>query len=50
MKDLAGLREQVATLEPVDQREADSLVATLARLDWPGDPFDEAANEHHVTE
>jgi 8-oxo-dGTP pyrophosphatase MutT (NUDIX family) len=49
VKDLAGLREQIATLEPVDQREADSLVATLARLEWPGDPFDEAANEHHVT-
>lgn len=43
---LVGQLEQIA---PVDDREAGSIVATLDRLNWPGDPFDERVSEHHVT-
>lgn len=43
------LREQIRSISPVDEREATSIEATLARLGWPGDPFDEAGDSHHVT-
>jgi 8-oxo-dGTP pyrophosphatase MutT (NUDIX family) len=36
-------------LTPVDERERDSLTLTLDRLSWPGDPFSESENDHHVT-
>ena len=36
-------------IEPVDERESESIEATLNRLTWPGDPFDENSNDHHVT-
>ena len=36
-------------LDPVDEREARSIAATLERLTWPGDPFVESENDHHVT-
>jgi 8-oxo-dGTP pyrophosphatase MutT (NUDIX family) len=39
----------IHAIEPVDERECASLTATLERLSWPGDPFDEFANDHHVT-
>jgi len=45
-EELAGA---IAGLEPVDEREAASIVATLERLSWAGDPFDESASDHHVT-
>lgn len=48
MTDFDLLREQIRQIEPVDDREASSLVQTLERLNWPGDPFDES-NPHHVT-
>jgi 8-oxo-dGTP pyrophosphatase MutT (NUDIX family) len=40
---------EIRSLVPVDEREATSREATLERLAWPGDPFDEEANPHHVT-
>jgi 8-oxo-dGTP pyrophosphatase MutT (NUDIX family) len=43
------LRSQIERIEPVDEREAASLVMTLDRLNWPGDPFSEAENDHHAT-
>lgn len=43
------LVEQLASVEPVDEREAESLRRTLERLGEPGDPFDEAVNPHHLT-
>jgi 8-oxo-dGTP pyrophosphatase MutT (NUDIX family) len=46
---LDDLRVQIRGVAPVDDKEARSILATLARLDWPGDPFDEHANDHHLT-
>lgn len=46
---LESLRRQVEEITPVDAREAVSIEMTLDRLTWPGDPFDENANDHHVT-
>ncbi len=43
------LAAAIASLSPVDEREATSIAATLERLTWPGDPYDENANDHHVT-
>jgi 8-oxo-dGTP pyrophosphatase MutT (NUDIX family) len=39
----------LASLTPVDEREAASIAATRDRLTWPGDPYDETANDHHLT-
>ncbi len=44
-----GLRRQILRISPVDDREAASIEATLERLTWSGDPFDEHANDHHLT-
>ena len=49
MTALDELRRLIATITPVDEREASSITATLERLTWPDDPFDEFANPHHVT-
>lgn len=49
MRDIAPLIAQLRCIEPIDVREAESLIATLERLTWPGDPFDETINDHHVT-
>ena len=43
------LREMIRAIQPVDTREATSIAATLDRLDWPGDPFDEAGDDRHLT-
>jgi len=43
------LRQQLQRLTPVDAREDLSLSLTLDRLTWPGDPFSETENDHHVT-
>jgi 8-oxo-dGTP pyrophosphatase MutT (NUDIX family) len=43
------LRDQLESISPVDQREEASIAATLARLSWPGDPFDQETNGHHLT-
>jgi 8-oxo-dGTP pyrophosphatase MutT (NUDIX family) len=44
-----ALVAQIMGITPVDEREAVSLAMTLDRLTWPGDPFSESENEHHVT-
>ena len=49
MTDVAALRDQLAGLEPGDDKELESIAATLERLSWPGDPFAEEENDHHVT-
>jgi 8-oxo-dGTP pyrophosphatase MutT (NUDIX family) len=42
----AALRAQIERIDPVDQREADSIAETLARLALPGDPYDRMTNGH----
>lgn len=49
MTTLERLRRAIESIDPVDEREANSIRATLERLTWPDDPFDESANEHHLT-
>lgn len=49
MSTIERLREQLALIEPVDEREATSRERTIDRLTWPGNPFDEVENEQHVT-
>jgi 8-oxo-dGTP pyrophosphatase MutT (NUDIX family) len=46
---LEDLRQQVLRITPVDAREDVSIEMTLDRLTWPGDPFSETENDHHVT-
>ncbi len=49
MRRTPDLATAIASLTPVDEREAASIAATLERLAWPGDPFAEDENDHHVT-
>ena len=49
MRSTNDLAAAIRAIEPVDERESASIVATLERLTWPGDPFDESANDHHLT-
>jgi len=49
MMNLDDLRESIAAITPVDEREAVSKAATLERLTWAIDPFDEEVDPHHVT-
>jgi 8-oxo-dGTP pyrophosphatase MutT (NUDIX family) len=44
-----ALRAQIQRIEPVNEREVDSIAATLDRLSWPDDPFAETLNPHHLT-
>lgn len=44
-----NLRVDLERITPVDQRETNSRALTLDRLTWPGDPFSEGENDHHVT-
>jgi 8-oxo-dGTP pyrophosphatase MutT (NUDIX family) len=46
---LTSLRSDIEEISPINEREVLSIEKTLDRLTWPGDPFDEAANDHHVT-
>jgi len=46
---LDALRSQIERIDPVDQRESDSIVATLERLEGPGNPFAEDQSDHHLT-
>jgi len=43
------LAQQIQRIEPVDERERSSIEKTLDRLTWPGNPFSENENNHHVT-
>ena len=49
MTSLKTLRSQIERIVPIDDRESRSIAATLERLDWPGDPFAEEENDHHLT-
>lgn len=49
MRSLDALRAQIERIDPVNQRESDSMRATLERLTWPDDPFAEDQNLHHLT-
>jgi 8-oxo-dGTP pyrophosphatase MutT (NUDIX family) len=49
VSDLAALAAQIASIDPVDERERLAVAATLQRLSWAADPFDENLNEHHLT-
>jgi len=49
MNPLERLRHQIEGITPVDEREARSIAATLDRLSWPGDCFDEDLDAHHLT-
>ncbi|HEY1762170.1 MAG TPA: NUDIX domain-containing protein [Acidimicrobiales bacterium] len=46
---IEALGAKIERIDPVDEREAASLAMTLDRLSWPGDPFSETENDHHVT-
>jgi 8-oxo-dGTP pyrophosphatase MutT (NUDIX family) len=46
---ITTLQAQIESIDPVDEREAASLAMTLDRLSWPGNPFSETENDHHVT-
>jgi len=46
---LSALRSQIERIDPIDDRESRSIAATLERLLWPGDPFAEEENHHHLT-
>ena len=46
---IEALRKKIERIDPVDERETASLAMTLDRLNWPGDPFSESENDHHVT-
>jgi 8-oxo-dGTP pyrophosphatase MutT (NUDIX family) len=49
VRSLAALRAQIERIDPVDQRESDSIAATLERLEARGDPFSGMESDHHVT-
>jgi 8-oxo-dGTP pyrophosphatase MutT (NUDIX family) len=49
LSEVPDLATQIRAIEPVDSREATSIDATLEHLRWPGDPFDESLNDHHLT-
>ncbi|HEY5267388.1 MAG TPA: NUDIX domain-containing protein [Acidimicrobiales bacterium] len=46
---LEALRQRIQRITPVDEREANSIEMTLDRLTWPGNPYSEIENTHHVT-
>lgn len=46
---LEALATAIEALAPVDERAAASILATLGRLQWADDPFDESVNDHHLT-
>ena len=48
MNVLTELRAQIERIDPVNQRESDSIAATLELVEGPGDHFSRMAN-HHLT-
>jgi len=48
VRSLSALREQIERIDPISQRESDSIAATLERLKGPGDAFSRKEG-HHVT-
>ena len=49
MSSLTELQRAIESITPVDDREASSIDAIVERLTWPGDPFSEFDDPHHVT-
>lgn len=52
MTSLPALRAQIKRIDPIDQRESDSIVATLElleRLSGPGDQLTATESNHHLT-
>ena len=49
MSALETLRGEIEEISPVAEREASSIAATLDRLTWPVDPYDEELDDHHLT-
>ena len=49
MSHASDLVARIRLIQPVDSREAASIDATLDRLTWPGDPYDEIFHHHHLT-
>jgi 8-oxo-dGTP pyrophosphatase MutT (NUDIX family) len=43
---LSALRAQIQRIDPLNQRESDSIAATLELLEGPSDPFSEFENGH----
>jgi 8-oxo-dGTP pyrophosphatase MutT (NUDIX family) len=43
---LEALRAQIASIDPVDRRERDSIIATIERLERPGDSFSRMQDGH----
>ena len=43
------VREAIRQIDPVDERERDSIARTLERLGRGDDPFSESDDPHHVT-
>ncbi|HUY43466.1 MAG TPA: NUDIX domain-containing protein [Acidimicrobiales bacterium] len=49
MRERDALRDAIGQIDPVDERERDSIARTLERLDRGDDPFSESGDPHHVT-
>ena len=49
MIELRDLIDQVQSVSPFDDREAESIRRTLDRLQMAEDPFSEMASTHHIT-
>jgi 8-oxo-dGTP pyrophosphatase MutT (NUDIX family) len=46
VRDIDSLREALLRIDPVNEREKESIVATLARLERPGSPYSDDDPEH----
>jgi 8-oxo-dGTP pyrophosphatase MutT (NUDIX family) len=49
MSIVSDLSNSISKIDPVDERERDSISKTLDRLTWEVDLFDEEVNDHHIT-
>jgi len=49
VRSLDRVGAQIEAIDPLDERESRSIAATIDRLEWPGDPFAEDENPHHLT-
>jgi len=49
VRDDDALRAAIRLIDPVDERERDSIARTLERLERGDDPYAESADPHHVT-
>jgi 8-oxo-dGTP pyrophosphatase MutT (NUDIX family) len=49
VRPLESLRAEIEAIEPINERESRSIIATLDRLTWPGDPFAPDEDPRHLT-